>query len=87
MSDKSLGSLLLILSLICAVGYVFWLFYPATPGDLLFYSPWIGMRWAVVLPLLAAVLGVLFIVAWIGWTMATTPAPATEEIENLTEEK
>jgi len=50
---------------------------------LLLLSPWgyIGL----VVTALVAVLGVLGIVAWIGYTMATTPPP--KPIEDLPEEK
>ncbi len=83
MTDKSLGSIILIFSLVFTVVYIVWLFYPADPGNMLFYAPIINVRWAVILPILAAVLGLSFIAAWIGWTMITTPAPTT--IENMNE--
>jgi len=85
MTDKSLGSIILVFSFVFAVVYLVWLFYPTDPGNIVFYAPIINVRWAVVLPILAAVLGLTFIAAWIGWTMITTPAPTT--IENMTEEK
>jgi len=82
MTDKSLGSIILVFSLIFAVVYIAWLFYPSYPGNIVFYAPIINVRWAVVLPILAAVLGLTFIAAWIGWTMITTPAPTTIEDMN-----
>jgi uncharacterized membrane protein len=85
MNDKSLGSIILVFSLVFAVVYLVWLFYPSEPGNIVFYAPIINVRWAVVLPILAAVLGLTFIAAWIGWTMVTTPAPTT--IEDMNEEK
>lgn len=82
MSDRSLGILIFIASIAGAALYVLWLFWPAVEGDLLFYCPWVGLRWAIVVPMLVAVLGIFFIVTWIGWTMATTPPPVTiEELE------
>ena len=85
MTDKSLGSIILFFSLVFAVVYLVWLFYPTDPGNIVFYAPIINIRWAIVLPILAAVLGLTFIATWIGWTMITTPAPTT--IENMTKEK
>jgi len=82
MTDKSLGSIILISSLVFTVVYIVWLFYPADPGNILFYTPIINMRWAVILPILTAVLGLSFIATWIGWTMITTPAPTTIEDTN-----
>jgi hypothetical protein len=38
--------------------------------------------WAIAIPMWLAIVLVLFIVAWIGWTMLTTPPPIPlEEIE------
>ncbi|MFH0749088.1 MAG: hypothetical protein V1915_04135 [Candidatus Bathyarchaeota archaeon] len=79
MSDKSLGLLIFIGGLVGAIVYSYWLFAPASPGDVLFYCPWINMRWAVVLPIAVAVLAVLVIAMWIGWTMFATPPPAVME--------
>lgn len=83
MSDRSIGALVLIVSLAAAIAYVYWLFFPAPTGlEWLFYFN--GLRLAVVVPMVIAVLAVLFIAMWIGWTMATTPPPTPIE---LTEEK
>ena len=81
MSDKSLGSLIFALGLIGAVVYVYWLLAPANTDDILFYCTWINVRWALVLPIAVAVLAILFIAMWIGWTMAVTPPPAMIEDE------
>jgi hypothetical protein len=44
--------------------------------------------WLVAVPVLVAFVAVLFIGAWIGWTMATTPPPKPiEEITTEIEEK
>ncbi len=37
--------------------------------------------WLVGVPVVLAVLGILGITAWIGWTMLTTPPPAPLESE------
>jgi uncharacterized membrane protein len=78
MSDRSLGSLIFALGLVGAIVYVYWLFGPIPTGwEALFVAPeWMqSIRWAVVIPLVVAVLAVLFIAMWIGWTMAVTPPP------------
>ena len=85
MSDKTLGALIFIVGILIAVGYVYWLFFPPPQGmDWLFYFE--GARWAIVVPVLAAVLLILFIAMWIGWTMATTPPPTILEEEEEKEE-
>jgi len=88
MSDKTLGALIFIASLLIAVGYVYWLFFPPPQGipDWLFYSVPGGTRWAIIVPVLAAVILILFIAMWIGWTMATTPPPTILEEEEEKEE-
>ena len=65
MDDKSLGYTIIIITLIIMIGYLAWLF------DLL---P-IASVWAIKLPVILAVYMILFIVLWIGYTMATTPPP------------
>lgn len=78
MSDRSLGSLIFAVGLVGAIAYVYWLFGPIPTGwEALFLTPaWMqSMRWAVVLPLVVAVVAVLLIAMWIGWTMAVTPPP------------
>lgn len=85
MSDRSLGALIFVASIAGAMLYVLWLFWPVPEGDWLFYYVPLGLRWAVLLPLLVAVLGVFFIVTWIGWTMAKTPPSMT--IEDLPKEE
>ena len=88
MNDKSLGSIIFALGLLGAILYVYWLFGPANP-DWLFICRLVDppIRWALVLPILLAVVGVFFIAMWIGWTMAVTPPPIIEEIEEAEEDK
>jgi hypothetical protein len=48
------------------------------------YEPY----WAIAIPMWLAIVLILFIVAWIGWTMLTTPPPIPlEEIEEEEEAK
>jgi hypothetical protein len=88
-SDRSLGTIIFILGLFGAIAYVFWLFWPAAEQDPLFYCQWIGVRWALVLPVFVAVTGILLIAMWIGWTMVATPPPIMfeDEIEEESEEQ
>ena len=90
MSDRSLGTIVFICGLIGAIAYVYWLFGPIPVGwEALFIAPeWMqSIRWAIVVPLAFAVLVVLFIAMWIGWTMAVTPPPTLidETIDTTTE--
>jgi len=87
MSDKTLGALIFLVSLVVAVAYVYWLFFPPPSESLrwLFYAPIDSLRWAVILPVLAGVMLIAFIALWIGWTMATTPPPTI--MEEATEEE
>jgi hypothetical protein len=90
-SDKTVGYFIFILSLLVAIGYLCLLFAPAPSGlEWLFYYNIAGekMRWAIIAPLLLAVVGFLGITMWIGWTMATTPPPIPiEQLEAENEEK
>lgn len=65
MDDKSLGYTIVTITLAIMLGYLAWIF------DLL---P-ISSLWAIRLPVILAVYMVLFIVLWIGYTMATSPPP------------
>ena len=70
--DQMMGAGILVVSLAVLVIYT-WLLYD--------YA-------LIVLQITAfiAVAGVLLIMAWIGWTMATTPPPAPIEIPETTNE-
>ena len=72
MYDRVLGAVILIGSLLGAACY-FWL---------VFLSPWAWLT--VQLSAFLAVAAVLVIVAWIGYTLATTPPP--EPFEGLIED-
>ena len=70
MNDRAIGALILIMSIAGIVGY----------GYLLF-----GTTWSLLVLEITgfiAVAGILGILAWIGWTLATTTAP--ESINNST---
>jgi len=74
--DQTIGALVLV---VCVLGIIVY-------GWLVFLTDY----WALVLQLTGfiAVLGILGIGAWIGWTMATTPPPKPiEELEAEIEEE
>jgi predicted DNA-binding transcriptional regulator len=90
--DRAIGGLIFAVCLIFALAYVVLLF---------FYDPYIvsflNIRaasdiqfWLIATPVGIALVAILGIGAWIGWTMATTPPPkpieelATEDEETPT---
>jgi len=72
MKDVSQGLLLFSLSILAMIAY-FWALFLA-PRDIIFLDRTI-LEWALIIPVLIFVYLFLFVVAWIGWTMATTPPP------------
>lgn len=79
MDDKSLGTLIVTVSVVFMVGYFVWAFAPFLGPTV---TGWISpemSEWAYKLPVILAVYFMLLIVAWIGYTMATTPPPLTLE--------
>jgi hypothetical protein len=87
--DQAIGGAIFIVCLLVAVGYIVTLFVPTIFVDCLDY---VGLSttvedvkfWIVAIPVFIAFIAVLFIGAWIGWTMATTPPP--KPIEEITSE-
>ena len=76
MDDRVVGALILVGSILGILAY-FWL---------VFLSPWILLT--MQLTAFIAVAAVLVIIAWIGYTLATTPPPRPiEEIERELEEE
>ncbi len=90
--DQAIGGAIFVVCLIVAIGYLVTLFYPKWLVDVGLLRTTDGVQfWAVAIPVFIAFLAVLFIGAWIGWTMATTPPPKpieeiTTEIEETKEE-
>jgi membrane protein implicated in regulation of membrane protease activity len=70
--DKTLGGLMCILSALGMTGYFYWLFL--TPQDILLFGRSLS-DWALIIPVVVIVYAFLFVVAWIGWTMVSTPPP------------
>jgi hypothetical protein len=90
--DKSLGILMFLVSVLVMIGYFVWLFsWLILPQDILILGKPLG-DWALIIPVGIIVYAFLFIVAWIGWAMASTPPPLsvtqkTPEEKEGTEEK
>jgi len=84
--------LMFIVSVLAMIGYFVWLFsWLILPQDtfILGKSP---SDWALIIPVGIIVYAFLFIMAWIGWAMASTPPPLsvtqkTPEERERTEEK
>jgi predicted DNA-binding transcriptional regulator len=86
--DQIVGALIFVLCLLIAVGYIAVLAFPRILAGPLNLSERDVRFWAVAIIVLIAFLAVMFIGAWIGWTMATTPPPKPiEEIEKEIEEE
>ncbi len=71
--DKAVGILLLIAGIVGIIIY-----------GLLLWNPWTGTAYTMTVLAITAFVGVaaiLGIVAWIGWTMATTPPPPPIETQ------
>jgi hypothetical protein len=73
MNDKSLGYTIMLITALIMIGYFGWFFAPFLGSMFAWLTPYAD--WAYKLPILAAVYIMLFIVLWIGYTMATTPPP------------
>jgi hypothetical protein len=78
LKDRSLGVLILVLALVAMLGYFWWLFL--SPDDVVFLGKTLS-EWAIIIPVVIIVYFVLFLVAWIGWALASTapPLPITKE--------
>jgi len=81
--DQVIGGAILVLCVAIALIYVLTLFFPSWLS-IINSSGGAVQFWAVAIPVFVAFVGILMIGAWIGWTMATTPAP--KPIEEITTE-
>ena len=89
MDNKTLGILIFTLSILAMIGYFCWLFL--APEDLTVLGKPLS-DWALIVPVVIIVYAFLFIVAWIGWAMVSTPPPLpltgkTSEEEEETEKE
>ena len=78
MRDRSLGVLIFALTIVAMIGYFWWLFL--APEEVVFLGKTLS-EWAIIVPVVIIVYAVLFVVAWIGWALASTapPLPVTRE--------
>ena len=75
MRDKSLGMLLFVVSVLVMIGYFFLLFsWIVLPSDIFVLGKSLS-EWALIIPVMIIVYAFLFIVAWVGWAMVSTPPP------------
>jgi hypothetical protein len=87
--DQGIGGAILAVCVIVAIGYLVTLFYPQWLVSIGLLSSTNNVQfWVIAVPVFIAFVAILFIGAWIGWTMATTPPPKPiEEITTEIEEK
>ena len=87
--DQGIGGAILVVCVVIAIGYLVTLFYPKWLVDIGLLSSTNNVQfWVIAVPVFVAFVAILFIGAWIGWTMATTPPPKPiEEITTEIEEK
>lgn len=91
--DQAIGGAILAVCVIVAIGYLVALFgYEPLIRPIINLGDAQEVRfWLIAVPVFVAFIAILFIGAWIGWTMATTPPPKpieeiTTEIEDKKEE-
>lgn len=87
--DQAIGAAIFIICIAIAIGYLIvlvapWAVFPI-PSVTIEIHPF--QFWAVAVVVLLAFLAIMFIGAWIGWTMATTPPPKPIEELETEEEK
>jgi predicted DNA-binding transcriptional regulator len=87
--DQGIGGAILAVCVIVALLYIVTLFYPAWLSLIGFsFNASTVQFWVIAVPVFIAFVAIMFIGAWIGWTMATTPPPKPiEEITTEIEEK
>jgi len=73
-----LGFLIFALAIVAMIGYFCWLFL--SPEDVVLLGKTLS-EWAIIVPVIIIVYAFLFVVAWIGWALASTapPLPVTGE--------
>ena len=90
--DQAIGGAILLVCVLVAVFYIVTLFYPSWLSVLGLTVDVAKVQfWVIAVPVFIAFVAIMFIGAWIGWTMATTPPPKpieeiTTEIEDKKEE-
>lgn len=85
--DQTIGALIFIVCIVIAIGYLVVLVAPGVVSPIIGVAAQSLQFWAVAIVVLIAFLAIMFIGAWIGWTMATTPPPKPIEELETEEEK
>jgi H+/Cl- antiporter ClcA len=90
--DQAIGAAIFIVCIVVAIGYLVTLFYPNWLSVFGVGTDAASLQnirfWVIAVPVFIAFVAIMFIGAWIGWTMATTPPPKPiEEITTEIEEK
>ncbi len=87
--DQTIGGAIFIVCILVAVLYLITLFVPGWLSIIGVNAAEADVRfWVIAVPVFIAFVAIMFIGAWIGWTMATTPPPKPiEEIATEIEEK
>ena len=84
--DQVIGGAILLVCVVVAIGYLVTLFYPQWLVSVGLLSNINNVQfWLIAVPFFIAFVAILFIGAWIGYTMATTSAP--KPIEEITTEQ
>lgn len=87
--DQGIGGLIFIICAVIALLYVVTLFFPqwltvfGISKDVLTWMAEVQF-WVIAVPVFIALIAIMGIGMWIGWTMATTPPP--KPIEEITSE-
>jgi len=88
--DQTIGTTICLACIIVSAAYVGTVAAPELMKSTLPWLPWTAQQiqfGAIATVVLIAFLAIMFIGAWIGWTMATTPPPRPiEELETETKE-
>ncbi|MCL2287866.1 MAG: transcriptional regulator [Candidatus Bathyarchaeota archaeon] len=84
--DQVIGGAILLVCVLVAVFYIVAIVAPDQVTSLIGSDMDKGTfrLWTVIIPVFIAFVSIMFIGAWIGWTMATTPPP--KPIEEITTE-
>jgi hypothetical protein len=84
--DQVIGGAILLVCVLVAVFYITAIAAPDQVSNLLHLNmeKETFRLWMVIIPVFIAFVAIMFIGAWIGWTMATTPPP--KPIEEITAE-
>ena len=78
--DQAIGGAIFIVCIVVAIFYLITLFVPGWLSIIGITAADVDVRfWVIAVPVFIAFVAIMFIGAWIGWTMATTPPPKPSE--------